>query len=366
MRYEPIAFSEIEGWSATDHALALTAFCVSSAALAACTPQRQGASAPLGSALTLLGEVASRSSALNDPRSFFERHFLPHRVCNNSIHGLVTGYFEPEYPASRSASSEYPVPIHSRPASLVNVVSEIDRANDAQPQGRGYTHLQRTPDGLVPMPDRKAIDQGGLAADAPVIFYVRDIVDRFVMQVQGSARLRLPDGSAVRITYDGKNGYPYTSIGRLLIDRGYLGADEVTLDRLVDWLKADLERAREIIWANQSYVFFRELARTDGPQGVLDCSLTPGYSLAVDPSYHQLGLPIFVEAPELRHVPDCIPFRRLMIAQDVGSAIKGPERGDIFIGGGAAAGSIAGAIKHSAAFTVLFPSMIPPQPASRP
>jgi membrane-bound lytic murein transglycosylase A len=206
----------------------------------------------------------------------------------------------------------------------------------------------------VPYPTRRDIEQGALAGQGLELVWLADPVDAFVLHVQGSGTVVVEGGGSIRLTYDGKNGHPYTSIGRVLIDRGDMPAEGLTLDRLIDWLRADPARARELMWQNASFVFFREL--TDGEAGPLGADrtpLTPGRSLAVDASHHVLGLPIFVDAPSL--LLDGRPMQRLMIAQDVGSAIRGPERGDIYVGSGDGAGRRAGAIKHPARFFVLRP-----------
>jgi membrane-bound lytic murein transglycosylase A len=160
----------------------------------------------------------------------------------------------------------------------------------------------------------------------------------------------------VRLGYAAKNGHPYTSIGKRLARRADRPKD-LTMEGLKAWLRADPARGRALMQENTSYVFFRQLPKTeagDGPVGAQGVALTPGRSLAVDASFHALGTPIFVAAPALK-TPDGIPFRRLMIAQDVGSAIRGPERGDIFFGTGDAAGAIAGMAKQKARFFVLLP-----------
>jgi len=177
------------------------------------------------------------------------------------------------------------------------------------------------------------------------------------MQVQGSGRVRFPDDSWVRLGYAAKNGHSYTSIGKLLAERGEKPDGGLTMEGLKGWLRADPARGRALMHENASYVFFHELPESEageGPIGAQGVALTPGRSLAVDASYHTLGTPVFVTAPDAP-TPDGKPFRRLMIAQDVGSAIRGQERGDIYWGSGADAGAIAGITKTQARFTVLLP-----------
>jgi membrane-bound lytic murein transglycosylase A len=176
----------------------------------------------------------------------------------------------------------------------------------------------------------------------------------------------LPDGQKVRVAYDGKNGYPYTSIGRVLIDEGEISAEAMSLAALKRWLRANSERAQAIMWKNQSYVFFRELSTDDpeGPVGANNIPLQPGRSLAVDTTYYTLGTPIFVDAPAITHATKSGTFRRLMVAHDVGSAIKGAERGDIYFGSGDEAGRLAGVTKQSGHFIVLLPDENPAKPAT--
>ena len=178
------------------------------------------------------------------------------------------------------------------------------------------------------------------------------------MQIQGSGLIRLPDGKGLRIGFAGKNGHPYTSIGKILIERGILQAAGASLQTVLDWMRADPERGRKLMWENKSYPFFQVLEKTEhgeGPHGALGLPLTPGRSLAVDPRYHQLGLPIWISAPELKDGKGH-RVERLMIAQDTGSAIRGPVRGDIFWGSGAKAGRVAGETKHPCDFYVLIPN----------
>jgi membrane-bound lytic murein transglycosylase A len=176
------------------------------------------------------------------------------------------------------------------------------------------------------------------------------------MQVQGSGLVHLRDGSTLRLTYAGKNGHPYTSIGRLLIERGEVVRDSIDMDKVKAWLRADPERGRALMAENHSYVFFRELREEEGDRGPLGAEgvpLTPERSLAVDAALIPLGSPIFVMADDLPEKGS--RFARLMIAQDVGSAIKGPGRGDIFFGTGESAGAIAGRTRHKAYFVLLLP-----------
>jgi membrane-bound lytic murein transglycosylase A len=342
--YERVPFDALPEWQSDDHAAALATFRVSAEAL---LPRLLPASA----AINLKAHLASIASADSGAsRHFFEAHFAPHRIRESTGPGFLTAYYEPVLPAAHIASSAFPVPLHRRPADLVNLVSEADRAAATAE----LSHARKTASGLEPFPTREQIDNGALAGLGLEAFFVADEVDRFFLQVQGSGVLVLPDGTEVRVTYDGKNGHPYTSLGRHLVDTGQATSAEMSLEFLARWLRADKARGSAMMWRNKSYVFFREVPGATAPRGVLDAPLTPLRSLAVDPSHHALGLPIFVDAPAITHLTGT-PFRHLCIGQDVGSAIRGAERGDIFVGTGAEAGAKAGITKHQGHFFVLLP-----------
>jgi membrane-bound lytic murein transglycosylase A len=284
-------------------------------------------------------------------RRFFETHYIPYRV-DEEQPGLVTGYYEPELNGSRERSGNFQVPVYRRPDDLVQVKPDLLRAfyND------GLSVMRRNGEELVPYYTRAEIESGALSGRGLELLYLDDPVELFFMQIQGSGRVRLTDGSWVRLGYAAKNGHPYTSIGKRLAERGDRPKD-LTMEGLKSWLRADPARGRALMQENKSYVFFRELPEAEagaGPVGAQGVALTPGRSLAVDAAYHKLGLPVFVAAPDLKG-EDGKPFRRLMIAQDVGSAIRGPERGDIFFGTGEAAGAIAGGAAHPARFFILLP-----------
>ena len=352
--YRAAAFTDVPGWAEDDHASAFAAFKRSCSALMSppvdAPPSRRADPALL--------DICKATLALPTPdrqaaRLFFEQHFTPNRL-DAAAPGLLTAYYEPVVQGRRQPAPGFQVPLHRRPADLVNLVDEADRA--AKPHA--LTHARNTPTGTVPFPTRQEIDQGALAGQNLELFYVADEVERFFLQVQGSGVIQLADGSQVRVTYDGKNGHPYTSVGRYLIDQGIMGADQMSLQAMGSWLRADPERGRRAIWQNKSYVFFREMSGATGPIGVMGVPLTPLRSLAIDPAAHALGLPIFVDAPEITHIGKK-PFRHLMVGQDVGSAIKGPQRGDIYAGSGPAAGKIAGITKQAGRFFVLLPKAPP-------
>ena len=352
--FASMPFAELPGWADDDHLAALKAFLVSCPRLtAAVKAGNKTGRQPTPPALLAACDAALKWPAKTtkvQARAFFEQHFTPERVVHAGNQGLLTGYYEPLIEGSRTREGRFQTPILRRPADLVNLVDEANRGT----AGRQLSHARKTATGLVPFATRAEIDAGALLGQNLELLYLADTVDLFFLQIQGSGRVKLPDGSIVRVQYDGKNGHPYTSIGRYLIDKGLLAADKVSMAALGRWLRADVGRGHTVMQQNASYVFFREMpVGAEGPLGVLEIPLTTGRSLAVDTSVHTLGAPVYVSAPTLTHALKGRPYNRLMIAQDVGSAIRGPERGDIYFGSGEAAGRLAGITKHPGHLFVL-------------
>jgi membrane-bound lytic murein transglycosylase A len=349
--FAPVRFADIEGWDADDQAASFPALLRSCGRI-----KRDSVSAEACAAakdLAAKGAVSPQAA-----RAFFETHYTPHRVVGAPKPGLVTGYYEPEIEGARAKSDRFPVAAYARPDDLVSVKPDEMRARDSA--AGVLTAMRKTGDGLVPFYTREEIDKGALSGRGLELVYL-DPVELFFMQVQGSGRVRLADGTHLRLGYSTKNGHPYTSIGKKLVELGEGKPKSMTMDGIKAWLRADRNRGNRMMWENKSYVFFRLLDAKegeDGPIGAQGVSLTPGRSLAVDPSFHALGLPVFVAAPELKDETRA-PFRRLMIAQDVGSAIKGVERGDIYWGSGDKAGAIAGSTLAPAQFFVLLPNAAP-------
>jgi membrane-bound lytic murein transglycosylase A len=360
--YTPLSFAEVPGWEQDDHAAAFKAFLTSCERVVA-SPRERTATDKLAPPPAALVAACGAAAQLSRPvaraaaKAFFEQHFTANAVVHDGPVGLLTGYYEPLVEGSRTPQGAFQTPIYRRPPELVNLVDETQRGS----LGMGLTHARKTDKGTEAFPTRAEIEQGALKDRNLELMYLADAVEVFFLQVQGSGRVKLTDGSVVRIHYDGKNGHPYTSIGRYLIEKGLLAADKVSMGALKRWLKADPDRAKQVLWQNASYVFFRELKgpEAQGPLGALGTRLTPGRSLAVDAGHHALGLPIFVSSEGMTHVTGAGSLQRLMIAQDVGSAIKGPERGDIYFGSGDAAGRLAGVTKHPGRFIVLLPNETP-------
>ncbi|HWB46213.1 MAG TPA: MltA domain-containing protein [Hyphomicrobiaceae bacterium] len=358
---KPATFADLPGWKQDDHLAAFKTFLKSCERVAA--PRDKGGNDKLAPPANLVAacmnasRLAAHIKSRENARLFFEQNFTPQTVVHNGPPGLVTGYYEPMIKGSRTPQGPYQTPIYKRPPDLVNLVDETQRGA----KGEALTHARKTAKGFEPFYTRAEIEQGALKGKGLELLYFADPVDVFFMQIQGSGRVALTDGTTVRVHYDGKNGYPYSSIGRYLIEKGLLAADKVSMGALRKWLHADPERGKHVMWQNPSFVFFRELVgEAKGPLGAMNVPLTPGRSLAVDPAHHALGSLIYVSAPGVKHGSGkAASFEHLMVAQDVGSAIKGPERGDIYFGSGEAAGRLAGVTKHAATFFVLQPNAGP-------
>jgi membrane-bound lytic murein transglycosylase A len=342
-------FDALPGWASQDHGALFAAFRRSCDAP---QPLRAGVARP--EALAAICSAAPAKAEGETARRFFEERFAPVRIVPDSGTGFLTGYFEPEFPGSLTRSDGFPTPVLGRPADLVtrmpgDVWPGIDPA---------LTSARRTAAGLEPYPDRAAIDAGALAGQGLEILWLRDPVDRFVMQVQGSARVILADGRVVRLAYAGRNGHAYSSLGRIVSQEQAIPPEQMTMDRLVAFLKADAGRAAALIARNRSFVFFRradELPPELGPIGGEGVPLTPMLSVAADRAIWPYGLPVVLSGQLPLATGGTEPLARAAIIQDTGSAITGPGRIDLFFGSGAAAGHRAGLTRHPLDLFVLCP-----------
>ncbi|MEM1140341.1 MAG: MltA domain-containing protein, partial [Pseudomonadota bacterium] len=345
-------FQALEGWSSDDQTGALTAFVRSCGALPQADDRprrgfRLDGDTPL---YGVVGDWRAPCEALPDPnptdpalvRAFFETHFTPVRmVAGSPDETLFTGYFEPEYPASETPDTRYTAPLYTLPDDLLQ--ANLGAFSD---DFAGRTIVGRLEGArFVPYHNRQAIEAGALEGKSVPFVYLANPVDSFFLHIQGSGRLRLPDGRVLRVGYAGKNGRAYVPIGRVLRDQGALEPDNISMQTIRGWLEANPGKAPEVMNANPSYVFFRplDLPPTDGPIGAQGVPLTDNRSLAVDRRYHALGVPMMLEtAVPVDGLGTRVAFTKLMIAQDTGGAIRGPIRGDVFFGSGSAAGELAG------------------------
>ncbi|MFY8095545.1 MAG: murein transglycosylase A [Niveispirillum sp.] len=272
---------------------------------------------------------------------------------NGTAEGLFTGYYESALRGSFKRQGKYQTPLFKRPSDLVMV-----DLGEFRPNLKGERIAGRVVDGqLKPYADRRAIESGALNGKGLELLYVDDPVDAFFLQIQGSGRVTLPDGSQIRIGYDGQNGHPYFAIGRELVARGALAKEDVSMQSIRAWLEANPSKAADVMNTNPSFVFFRRL-EGEGPLGAQGVALTPGRSLAVDRTFIAYGVPVWLDAED--PVQAKTRFRRLMVAQDTGGAIRGPVRGDVFWGHGAEAEQRAGLMKSSGRYWLLLPKGVTP------
>jgi membrane-bound lytic murein transglycosylase A len=294
-------------------------------------------------------------------RGFIESRLRPYRLLggDGTEEGLITGYYEPLLRGSRAPSDRYAFPLYGLPQDLLvldlgSVYPELKKM-----RLRGRLEGRR----VVPYYSRAEIDNGQAPLGGNEILWVDDALDAFFLQVQGSGRVRLDSGEIVRVGYADQNGHPYTSIGRVLVERGELTVEEASMQGIRGWAARNPDRARELLEQNASYVFFREVpGEAPGPIGSLGVPLTAGRSLAVDPKAVPKGVPVYLATT----MPGgAEPLQRLMLAQDTGGAIKGPVRADFFWGFGPEAGEQAGRMREKGRLWVLLPKDAPPDAAAR-
>ncbi|MFI4996768.1 MAG: murein transglycosylase A [Hyphomicrobiales bacterium] len=355
-RLRPAAFDELPGWSGDDIDCAYRAFRASAAHIVEERPELRPARAPDEA---LLATCRAAIEARTQARAFFEAQFTPWEILPHKDPPFFTGYFEPETDGAPASSEAFPAPLLARPADLVTLPRGERLAGSEIP----LTSARRLGDRLAPYPDRAAIEAGALDGQGLELVWLRDRVEVFIIQVQGSARVRLPGAGAIRLRYAGRNGWPYTSIGRALIEQGAISADEMSLEALTSWLRAHPGEAEAIMRRNRSYVFFAidaALAVGEGPVGGQGQPLTAHRSIAVDRDLWSYGLPFWIDTDRPEPEGGFGRWQRLMIAQDTGAAIVGPGRVDVFFGSGAAAGAAAGRQRHRGRLFVLRPRAAAP------
>lgn len=299
--------------------------------------------------------AAARDIAPDDAmaqRTFYETWFTPYKVLNpdGSDSGLITGYYEPLLHGSRKRSERYAYPLYAPPDDML----EVDMS-ELYPELRGrIVHARLQGKRVVPYFNRAEIEAGvAPALRGRELFWVDNPVELFFLQIQGSGRIQLEDGTHARVGYAEQNGHPYASIGRKLIDMGELLPEQASMQGIKNWAEQNPAKLGLLLGHNPSYVFFRELPPTlSGPIGALGVPLTNEYSIAVDRRTVPLGVPVFLATTWPNSSK---PLNRLMFAQDTGGAIKGAVRADFFWGFGELAGYQAGRMKQSGRMWVLFP-----------
>jgi membrane-bound lytic murein transglycosylase A len=347
---QPAAWADLPGWRDDDLAAAWPAFLQSCRGLAGKAH---------GAAWKRVCDAARAADGKPgfDARRFFETNLKPYAVLagDGNASGLVTGYYEPLLRGSRTRSREFAQPVRGVPDDLltVDLAAIFPELKDKRVRGRIEGNK------VVPYWTRGEIEARGDRLPAKTLLYVDDPVELFFLQVQGSGRVRLADGSVVRLNYGDHNGHPYQSIGRVLVDRGDLKLEEASMQGIQAWGRANPARLPELLAANPSYVFFREVPNTPGgPAGALGVPLTAERSIAVDPRSVPLGAPVFLATTQPN---SSRPLNRLVMAQDTGGAIKGAVRADFFWGFGKEAGEQAGRMKQAGRLWALLPPEAAPK-----
>jgi len=353
---EPVEWSSVPGWTADDHLAAFTAYRTSCRAL-----RRVTRTSEHGAIFDALRDVCRRAAGLEPrdaaaARGFFEQNFKPVRIARlGEANGFLTGYYEPIVEGSRFPNPEFHVPLYRRPPDLIAVGHKA--GSGPFPNKDAVVRRRNAKNELEPYYDRGAIEAGALDGQKLEICWLRDPFDALAIQIEGSGRVILEDGTPLRVNYDSYNGYPYTAVGRVLAERKLIPREELSMQRIRAWMAAHPDEAPGIRAFNRSYVFFRitGLSNDGEPVGAQGVPLTPGRSIAVD-RLHEYGMPFFIEATlPLQNEKPGSPFHRLMIAQDTGSAIVGPARADLYWGAGDDAARIAGRIRHPGHFVMLLP-----------
>jgi membrane-bound lytic murein transglycosylase A len=351
--FTPVTWSELPGWTADRVDAAWPAFRIGCRALLA-DPRTQ----PLWQAPCAASEQVDAANPI-DVRNFFETHFSPYRIAaaDGKDTGLVTGYFEPLQKGSRERTAPFTVPLYAPPDDLLTVdLSELyPELKDKRVRGRVDGRK------VVPYWTRAGIERGDAPVAGKALVYVGDPVEAFFLEIQGSGRIELADGSVMRVGYADQNGHPFRSVARVLIDRGELPPERASMQGIIAWAKAHPDQLRALLDENPSYVFFREVpaptpgsldAQIDGPIGTLGVPLAAQRAIAVDPRAIPLGAPVFLATT----MPlSTAPLQRLVLAQDTGGAIRGAVRADYFWGFGPAAGREAGRMRQEGRMWLLWP-----------
>lgn len=340
--HKPVPWSSLPGWMQDDLQPAWQAFVNSCKVLNKQPLWKESCEAA--------GTLQKPTAA--DVRAFFERYFSPYQVINNDAteEGLVTGYYEPLLKGSRKPSKRYPHPIYAAPAELltIDLGAIYPELKDLRLRGRADGRK------IVPYYTRADIMSNPSILDKYAFLWVEDEVELFFLHVQGSGRIIFDDGKIMKIGYADQNGHPYNSIGKILVQRGEMALENASMQGIKQWGQQNPHKLSELLQQNPRYVFFRELpADSPGPLGALGVPLTAGRSIAIDPQSIPQGAPVFLSTtwPNTQK-----PLNRLMVAQDVGSAIKGGIRADFFWGFGQEAANQAGKMKQTGKMWVLMPN----------
>lgn len=352
-----VAFTQLPGWDGTDTKKSLLAFRVSCNAFLRQKPDRAVGSQYIEltandwyPACRAANQLESNSTA--SARAFFQTWFSPVEFYDDKpVSGLFTGYFMPSLQGSLIRTEQYNVPIYGLPKNMVTINLGLFAPDLVHRRAVGRVDGGK----VVPFYTREEINKGAIAASTPVIVWVDNVIDRLMLEIEGSGIVKLTDGTQMAVGYAGENGATYTSIARVLIDQGVMTRDTASMQQIRRYLDAHPDRVDLVLNQNKSFVFFTKLQKNVaiGSQGV---ALTPGYSLAVDRKWVPMGVPMWLDTTRPDHLSDQQKsFQRLLIAQDTGGAIRGPVRGDVYWGEGARATEIAGRMKNAGHYWLLLP-----------
>lgn len=353
---EPAEFKTLPGWRADVLSDALAAFLASCPAVAAKPADQPLGYLPEHGTMGDLAKICTEARGLNTKSTaqlqfFIERSFRPFHVRDGQKRdGKFTGYYEPLLRGSFQPTARYRHPVYARPRDIV--VVELGMFD---PDRKGEQLAGRlVDDRLLPYFDRRDILEGALRGRQLELLWVDSAIDLFFLHVQGSGRILLPDGSHVRLAFSGRNGHRYSSIGRELVAEGVMKVEDVTMPSLRAWMTANPLAAEQLMLKNRSFIFFR-VEKDEVVKGAMGVPLTAGRSLAVDPKYVPLGLPLWLVTTDPLDPKNEKPLTRMVVAQDTGSAIKGIVRGDLFWGFGAEAEARAGLMNEGGVYYLLLP-----------
>ncbi len=357
--FQALAWHEIQGWMDDDHSDAFATFLASCRTILKSSTKSR---AERGETYRALYDVCDRAMAAvpldsEGARAFFEQNFRPITLAaTGEKEGFFTGYYEPVVEGSRTKSDVYNTPLYKRPSDMIT--QRLRRSGKKGQAGKRV--VKRATAAYF---DRAQIEDGALEGRDLEICWLKSPIDAFFAEIQGSVRVRLEDNSVLRLNYAAGNGHPYFAVGSVLIAKGIVSREEMSMQKIREYMEKFPEEGRELRRMNKSYVFFREtdLSEFDEAIGAQGISLTASRSIAVDRKIHTYGMPVFVNAylPIVTEKPDTW-FRRLMIAQDTGGAIVGPARADIYLGAGTEAERAAGRFKHNGQFVMLIPNELDP------
>lgn len=376
--YTVVPHLQLPNWQLNDFVGSLHAFRIS------CKQLRQQTAW-----LNVCHQANSIADHPNIAKNFFEQYFTPWQISQNgNPQGLITGYYETVLDGNRQPTAQARFPIYGIPHDFVSIPIAAEQrhldivrvsptaANQGviSESGSHTAHLAHFPlnehsttlkgrfvgNQFLPYYTRHQINGGALNGIAPILGYANDPVELFFLHVQGSGRLKLPNGEYIRLSFADKNNYPYHSIGKYMVERGYLPMSQASAQGIKDYLKRHPQQLAEIMGHNPSYIFFKPHSGSiaDGPTGALGVPLSTEFSGAVDKQYIPLGAPMFIATS---HPDTQLPLNRLIMAQDTGSAIKGAVRVDYYWGYGTAAGSTAGKMKHQGQVWLLLPNGVLPK-----